>query len=238
MRKYYRSLVQCLSVFLTLLVPADHALAFGWGPSVKYGYTAGTVAEVEDGDELGTTTHGMDLGILLDTNVARRTVFNYRLETALEYRSASWWSEYYDRYYTRPLPDVQVPSLGLALHQTFGFGLVRNPRLRLYLGPSLRLAVLSGSAVPDRVSTKSAPKIGIVQVEAGAGPELGCNIHLRNRVSLALSLAYQAQLQYAAVDDPYRPYDGGQTAYGYLGFTSRVSLGVAVLFRSAADVFQ
>ena len=98
------------------------------------------------------------VGFSLDTNVSKNRLFNYRLNVGYQ------WSNFSD---------------GLSLDNAFGFGVLRNRHVRLWIGPSVRLGVDSINSSP------------FVDLLAGGGAVFGVNFHTGNAGSAAFTLGYQ-----------------------------------------------
>ena len=109
-------------VALTLILSlsmAGGAHAIGLG---LYHATGSAKVGVDGGNDIDVT-HG-NFGFALDTNVAKRSLFNYRLgleSGEVEYGSVSFNES--------------------AMNHDFGFGIVRTRAMRLWAGPRLRIAV-------------------------------------------------------------------------------------------------
>ena len=97
-------------------------------------------------------------GFSLDTNVAKNRLFNYRLNVGYQ------WSSFSD---------------GLSLDNVFGFGVLRNRHVRLWIGPSIRLGI-------DSINTSP-----LVDLMVGGGPVVGVNFHTGNAGSAALTFGFQ-----------------------------------------------
>ena len=154
-RQAYDLRLVAVTLMVGLLGQARIASAVGYGISVKYGHAQGTLAEVDDEfDDLDLTAHGVEVGFVLDTNVARDRIFNYRLVGGFEYAATDWTgAEGFNLY-------------GGSITNTFGFGIWRGPRFRLYLGPDIRLAATTGS--PGLVVEDD-----ITQVDIAIGASIG-----------------------------------------------------------------
>lgn len=213
-RQAYGSRLVAVTLMVGLLGQARIASAVGYGLSVKYGHAQGTLAEVDDEfDDLDLTAHGVEVGFVLDTNVARDRIFNYRLVGGFEYAATDWTgAEGFNLY-------------GGSITNTFGFGVWRGPRFRLYLGPDIRLAATTGS--PGLVVEDD-----ITQVDIAIGASIGLNVHLGS-ISLSTSVAYYPQLTLTVFEgDDLTP--SGEFA----GLTHRVSVGIAFMFRSGGDTYS
>ena len=118
-------------------------------PSVASAFGVGGYFEFLHGDgdlDAGTSlvpnpsfeTDKFGFGVVIDTNLARNRVFNYR--AALGYQHSE---RHFD---TMRLGGVdfdpgEIDGHGVAFNNAFGFGLSRGPDHRLWAGPSFRFGV-------------------------------------------------------------------------------------------------
>ena len=196
------------------------AHAFGWGANFRYAYHGGTLTEVDDLDDIWVDANIFAIGLTLDTAVAMDRVFNYRLELDYEYAKATVEPEAGGTF------DYTLQGIGI--NNVFGFGFVRNRAVRVYAGPVVRFG--AHKITEGRYDG--------FEIDFGAGAEIGANFHLGDNVSISTTFGYQALAAYVQTDEFDRPYDGGETEYGRLGYNHRVTVGVSVLFRSVGDTFD
>ncbi|MCP5040239.1 MAG: hypothetical protein GY944_04365 [bacterium] len=198
------------------LLLASVAQAAGFGGYVYYGNGDGEVEPFGfreydyDSDKFG-------VGFAFDTNVSRDLLFNYRLTAGYEF---------VDR-------ELEVGrswnSNGVSINNTFGFGLFRSERLRVYLGPAVRLNV---ARIDDKVRSAD---FDVVEFGIGAGPEAGVNLHLGERLSASLSLSYQYMYIAEAVDDKddvIRKSDETSEGNEHL-----LTVGLTFFFRTSSDTY-
>ena len=193
------------------LLLAGSVQAAGFGAYLEYAPAGGYV---EDGPyRMDYSTNKVGVGFAFDTNVAKNSLFNYRLNLGYQHS----WREY----------DFGIEEAynGFTMNHAFGFALYRSPSWRLWLGPALRLS--ADVLHEDRIAGR------VVNLSIGAGPQLGLNVHTGKHVSLAFSAAYQ--YLYAGLVHSYDnysdtdTYDGGQ----HLG-----SLNLTFLFRTKSDLYK
>jgi len=154
--------MQYILILLTFLWSSD---VFSMG----VGFTSGSA------DEKWTDTNSFNLpesnydsdsfGFVLDTNVAKNKLFNYRFTIKDEENSSEVGSIKYE---------------GIAMTHDFGFGIIRAPHFRLWVGPRINIAIY------DEVS------IGNVRTSAdifgfAIGPVLGVNFHLPKVASFSIT---------------------------------------------------
>jgi len=105
----------------------------GLGESLSYNYGD---AELEDDDDywadLDTETDAVGLGFVFDSNLAQDRLFNYRVNASLEY---------FEQKVSQGGFEDRVEGTRVAIDQTFGFGFIRTPAIRVFAGPSLHLGV-------------------------------------------------------------------------------------------------
>jgi len=128
-------------------------------------YGSGTGTVDRDGFETERDISHFGGGFVLDTRVADRGVFNYRLQLGFE--SVDYlYLENFSR---------------LSIDNTFGFGIVRTRVVRVWLGPQIRIAYMGYSSDPSDINT-----IGFA-----LAPVLGVNINIGDVISLCPALGYR-----------------------------------------------
>lgn len=140
----------CTIVSLFLLF-ACNAGAIGLGV-----YTTGGGGQNIDSEKDFTD---LGLGLVLDTAVEKDTLFNYRLSIGYNNQSHNEGGTI----------DQCI------MDNAFGFGILRNDHVRLWLGPDL---TLSASENPR----------GDMFYGVGIGPVIGVNVHLSDLLSLSFSV--------------------------------------------------
>ena len=142
--------------------------AIGLGAYINAGFGGGDwEAEDEDDNEsdFDTDDTGSGFGFVLDTAVAKDRVFNYRLNVGFERKDYDFES------------DDTLEIDNFVVVNDFGFGVVRTPKIRFWLGPELKIASGSGSADDD-------DDFDVDLVSVGLGPVLGLNVHVSKLVTL------------------------------------------------------
>ena len=123
-------------------------------------------------------------GFVMDTAVAKNTLFNYRLSVGsvdLKYEPGDCCATY----------ELE----GIVFDNDFGFALIRKEKFRLWIGPELRIGFYEGEI------KGSSPKIDIDMVEVGLGPVIGANFHLGSVVTLSLKAGLLSTEAYATQSD-------------------------------------
>lgn len=197
-----------LALVVALLTPIQDAHATGLGFYAEYG-------NVFDGKLENTVLGDVDYdedhfggGFSVDTNVAADRLFNYRLDVGYQHVEGD-----YGLY-------GKTDGDGIVLDNAFGFGVLRNERVRVWLGPAVRFSFDFFDDVPvfDNVF-----KFGV-----GLGPEIGVNLHTGDLVSIGLTTGYQFRYVLAVPDGSFSNQDG----YEHMGFIK-----MHVLFRLGGDDF-
>jgi len=202
---------------IAALLIAGSAHATGWGGYVGYGRSEGYV-EIDTffgTVDLDHNRDAVEFGFVLDTNLAQDRLFNYRLRVGLVAG---------DREYADGFDTVEEETFGVAIENTFGFGIVRTPTVRLWIGPSLRLEV-DGCTDCDDFGYDS------TFIGFGAGPEIGLNINIGDHFTIGPSVGYK-YMYVANIDDSSgsdETFEGGQ---------HQVSVLLNIFFRSGSDNFS
>jgi hypothetical protein len=124
----------------------------------------------------------------VDTAVARNKTFNYRFTLMQEENNADSGL-------------VELDMEGLAMTHDFGFAVLRNKTVRLWLGPQLKAAFYEDLTV-------NGTDIGGDAVGFGIGPVVGVNVHLPQVVSFSFTAAYHLISGYAGnYDDTFSDED-------------------------------
>jgi hypothetical protein len=152
-------------------------------------------------------------GFVLDTAVAKDKLFNYRLNIGVE-------------TFVSDLDElaVEMDLSGVAIDNTFGFGVMRGDTVRLWLGPRLRLGFFDGDVQPE-----IAPNTDIYLLEVGLGGVFGANFNIGSTVTLGLTTGYMYS-GYGGIVEGVSDEDVTLTGDG-----GRVFLSGVLIFRMGAD---
>lgn len=207
MKRFY--LILTLSLVVIFSFVGSDAMAVGIGLYTSYSTgSADWTAEDDSGTlDFEDDTHHVGVGFILDTNLAKDSLFNYRLKLGYdklvseEYRSGN--------------KDFEFD--GFIWDNTFGFGVLRNEMLRLWLGPQLGFSGYSGE---NPYEEGDAHLFGV-----NLGAVLGLNFNPGNVITIALETGYK-----------YTKYWGIQEMEYYDDFDLEVDEGVpfinfAIIFR-------
>jgi hypothetical protein len=201
------------------LLLAPSARAVGLGAYFEYGYANGHLDFDDetfgyDIGDLDYDTNRVGAGFVLDTNVARDRLFNYRLNVGYQ-RS----SRHFDG-----LEDED--SNGLSLNNTFGFGFYRTPQLRLWAGPAVRINV-------DIFDTGGS-EFDVIDYSIGGGLQAGVNFHTGDHFTVSLAVGYG----YMYVSKFFDPSDKERSSHSFAGGEHLVNVGISILFRMPGDHFD
>ncbi len=204
-------------VALTCLMWVSDAFSIGMGVSVMKG------SETWTNDTFRTHNGDRDIssfGILLDTNIAKDSLFNYRLTIASEDNKAA--------------DGAGLNLTGTSFTNDFGFAVYRNSVIKLWLGPQLKAGFYQTEFKDNLGFDADGGAFGW-----GLGPVFGINVHLPKVVSFSASIAYHVAGFYVG---SYDQYDNNGSYQGYrdidLDYTGGPNLNLSVLFRFGSDNFE
>lgn len=200
MKKASLYLVVCISIVLCFLMITPDSRATGYGFFLNYGY-----GELDLEDTTDEAIHNsFGAGVLFDTNISRKKIFNYRITVSAvyniidHYRYDYYWYGYYDYYHDIKRPEevfYHDEGWGLGMSHSFLFGIMRKPRYRLSVGPSVKLGYNQFFGLEGR---------SWIYRTVGAGPELTFNYHLNEKTSLSVILNYYSESSINSEIDSYK----------------------------------
>ena len=114
-------------------------------------------------------------GLVFDTNIQKNRLFNYRLGVEALHRTVN------DINNTQCTNNCNE-STRVNIVNTFGFGIVRNEKIRVWVGPRINVAFHIGSGRNEYYRH---------ELEFGVSPAMGANIDLGKAVSLSFDLDYR-----------------------------------------------
>jgi len=205
---------------------ASPAWSAGLGANFTFGYSDGEVED--DGDffpDIETSADIFEGGFSFDTNLAQDRLVNYRLSMNVQI---------VEQKLNQGSDKVKIDGAGFSFNQVIGFGLVRTPHVRVFIGPSLHL----GYAYFDDHETVQGVRVEYEEglFTAGLGPELGLNYHMGRHVTVSLSAYYRFGAQSMYFDSPFRT-SGSSDRY-FDGWEHRVGLTTAVFYRFGRDQYK
>ena len=133
-----------------------------------------------DYPDLDFSSSDLNVGFTLDTAVARDRLFNYRLN--LNY--VHGWID--PKTVPGLSPNAETRSDGLDLENVFGFGVIRRPDLRWWIGPMFRISIERALSVDANAAQYFASPL----LNVGAGIVTGVNLHRGKHMSAGLTLGY------------------------------------------------
>lgn len=171
-------------VFFSLCVIVPKTMALGLGFYATSGMGSGEYEFDDDSNpdyDLDTDIERNGFGFVIDSAVANDRVFNYRLNIGIY----NWSEEFED--------DSEYDIDGFMMSHDFGFGVLRNKYVRLWLGPEIRFAFGNGDDDDN-------DGYDVEILSFGAGPVLGLNVHLGPVVSLGFKTGYLFEAVYGNAD--------------------------------------
>ncbi|MCP4134109.1 MAG: hypothetical protein GY754_24265 [bacterium] len=155
-------------------------------------------------------------GIIYDSNIATNRIFNYRFNLSFGYE------------------DIQTDKNSgrrIFIDNTFGFGIIRNESIRLWLGPQVCFGRYTGTRTSEEESSgyfsSSKNKYGFLIFEFGLA--IGINIHISESISLSFDTGLHLGLCFGSIGNMDDGIIGLGTVNGYLN--------AGVLYRFSSDIF-
>jgi hypothetical protein len=173
--------LQFLAISLVCILGISNASALGLGAYYNQGWGDGEI-QYDDYDrdiDIEFDYKTKMIGFILDTNVATDSVFNYRLNIALDELDPGRRSKKIDGY---------------VMDHTFGFGVLRTQHVRLWIGPQINLAYYNEDDFD---------MFGL-----GFGPAIGVNIHAGDKVSFTVTSGYKYLFLFGSGYDDFTGYEG------------------------------
>lgn len=207
------------------LLASESARAGGFGGSLSYTRSQSKLDDVDDfWADLNTESDEVGIGLVFDTNLAQDRLFNYRLNASLAF---------VDEEVGQAGLENQVQGTNVSLDQTFGFGFIRTPTVRVFIGPSLHLGV---GRIDDNIHVNGfRENYERTSFTAGLGPELGINFHVGRHLTFSTSAFVRYGFQ---VQSFQRLFDEGGSDGDFVGSDLRAGLVTSVFFRFGRDQFR
>ncbi|MBP7737692.1 MAG: hypothetical protein KA369_17045 [Spirochaetes bacterium] len=205
----------CLLILAALIcyLPSG-AEGAGIGLYGSYDYTVNIFNEQARGGDWGyrerfvAKSHRADFGLVIDSAVARDSLFNYRLNIGggfgpVDVKKTGGGTNIFG---------LPISSRGkwhfnvwdIQMFHSFGFGVVRTETVRLWLGPQLGFGYAGG---------------GYGQVFFKMGPVIGLNINAGDVFTFFIDGGYRFNVSAAKVPD----LSIGHGAFGEIGMLFRIS---------------
>jgi len=169
-------------------------------------------------------------GFILDTAVAKDKVFNYRLQIGyedVEYDLDSVHNEDLSRDISANVSNFELNIDRFVIDNTFGFGIVRIPNFRLWIGPQLRIGYMSGDGTLTFIhGTKH--KLDFDGLVLGIAPVIGANFNLINNLTIGVDLGYRFNFFVGSLDKTSSSsYDSGN----FYGNDDTLFINFALIYR-------
>jgi hypothetical protein len=159
------------------------------------------------------------INFVFDNNVAKRSIFNYRLNFGIEFCNhdysyeISYYDPYSDSYYNQQYNKDRV-VIRIVTDHSLGFGIIRSSSIRLWMGPCLRIGF---SYIPWDESGYT--------YGAGITP-LGINFNMGEVFTLGLEIGYLYN-----VDSYSNPIEYNEDGNISSGINNMVVFKLSILFR-------
>lgn len=202
-----------LAVAAALLFSNTSAHAFGMGFWVSTGEK--TSDWTWNNTRMSSNMEHNDMGITLDTNLAKEKLFNYRLEFG---KAEVDITPFFDQ-------GGNMEADGLVMNHAFGFGMQITPLLRFWFGPELRFTWVDGTLNND-------PNVDLDLFGFGVGATIGLNVNLPGPLTIGIKGGY-SMMNYAGEGQ----YDTG-VGYSWRDYDIDQDLTyvtVMLMFRTSSD---
>lgn len=164
-----RGNIMRIKKYSKILLPVLAMLWAGESSALGMGFTSGSADEEWTDNESFVSTKTdyevSNFGFVLDTNVAKNRLFNYRFSLTQEENKSATGGIKYE---------------GIGMTHDFGFRLFSNQHVRVWLGPRLNTAFY------DTISVGGVGIDGDV-LGISFGPVLGVNVHVKDILSFSLT---------------------------------------------------
>jgi hypothetical protein len=212
-------------IVLLFALSAEPARAGGIGGSFTYGHAEGRLEDRDDvWADLDTETDVAGFGVAFDTNLAQDRLINYRLVASLEFA---------EQEVEQAGLQNEVQGSSFSLDQTLGFGILRTPELRVFLGPSLHLGV---GSIDDHINVEGfRADYEEIAFTAGLGPELGINFNIGRHLTLSTSTFVRYGIRVQDFDGFYDDA-GSDGVFG--GDEIQAGIRTAIFFRFGRDAYD
>ena len=186
---------------------------FAAGLGIAFPYGTGTT----DYDIYEADASHFGINFVFDTNVAKQSVFNYRLNFGVEFYNHEYDYSGYDYYYGYSYyGSGSVEGVKIVTDHNFGFGILKSRVVRLWLGPNVRVGFITGDDTG---------------ITLGAGlTALGLNLNFGPVFTLGLEAGYafSADLYF---DDVIYEYNGYYDESSNAGLNNLFVAKLSILFR-------
>jgi hypothetical protein len=216
--------VAVLCVLAALAAPT--AGAAGIGGNFTYGWSDGRVKDTGDFfPDIQTSADLYEIGLSFDTNLARDRLVNYRVNANLQI---------VEQKLNQGPGKAQIDGVGFALNQLIGFGFIRTPRIRAFIGPTIHLGVAGFDDHETVQGVRSEFEEALFT--AAIGPEIGLNYNVGRHLTVSLTGYYRFGVQAQFYDSPFETSSSSDRTFD--GREHRVGLTTAIFFRFGGDRYE
>ncbi len=204
---------------------AEPARAGGIGGSLSFVHSDGRLEDRDDvWTDLETETDVVGFGVAFDTNLAQDRLLNYRVVASLEL---------VEQEVEQAGLQNEVQGASFSLDQTLGFGFIRTPELRVFLGPSLHLGV---GGIDDHIYVDGfRADYEQTSFTAGIGPELGVNFNVGRHLTFSTSTFVRYGVR---VQDFDGFYDDVGSDGDFRGDEIQAGIRTSIFFRFGPDAYE
>lgn len=201
-------------IVLVFFASNAHAIGFGFNLTGGGGSTDWEANHEWDSSwdfDFDTDDKRGGIGFIFDTAVAKDTLFNYRLNIgseAVDYETDGGGT---------------FETTGWFMAHDFGFGIVRKGRLRLWVGPEVRLSYSEGEMDINKDWEMNVFSIGV-------GPVVGLNVNFGKTLTLALKAGALSMGSGGILEDNF-----WEDEYNLEGSGSYSFVNVGLIFRIGND---
>ncbi len=211
--KYIKKIILTFLVLIPLSLNAGGLgiyvpMSFAENSSANYKSDYSTYSSLYVPDYTSKTDYkeSAGIGFVFDTNVQKDKLFNYRLGV---------------EFLNRVVQDVNGTActdncdygLRVNIVNTFGFGIVRNENIRVWVGPRINIAYNSDNGNASRT-----------ELELGIAPVIGINVNLGKVISLSFDLDYRIAAISGSTYFSSNSYSTGSYSGTTQGATARLYL--------------
>ena len=190
---YYFSALFLFCFFLTESMAAGIGFnVTGGGGSTKWDANNWSHSSSDKDFHFKTDNERAGIGFLFDTAVGNKRVFNYRLNIGTEAVDYKVKSVY--KFNIDPNLNGTFETKGRFMSHDFGFKVFERKKLRIWLGPELRLSKIEGKLSGDKNYEVSISSLGL-------GPVLGVNLNIGKTLSLAIKVGALEMASYGDLDN-------------------------------------
>lgn len=206
-------------------IAAGPARAGGIGGSLTYGRSDSRLDDYDDvWQDLDTETDAAGIGFAFDTNLAQDRLVNYRVVASIEF---------VEQEVDQAGIQNEVQGTNFSLDQTLGFGFIRTPEIRVFLGPSLHLGV---GEIDDHIDIEGfRTDYEETSFTAGIGPELGINFNVGRHLTFSTSTFVRYGFRIQDFDGFYD--DAGSDGV-FRGDEIQAGIRTAIFFRFGRDAYE